>query len=193
MTNNDYERNATGQDFVEDINTFNKNKFLVRFSNFPNFTNFKLNMNVLNLYVESVTIPDLSIPMLQTVYMHERQLHPASIGARELQAVTITFQIDELKKNFQAFYAWMYYMRYGQTCGKTNLKGEELLRMDCIDTIEIVFLNNKNEAVSKMVFGHCILNNLSSMELTKQQSEIGKFTATFEVETIDLEVIKEEE
>ena len=45
MTNNDYERNATGQDFVEDINTFNKNKFLVRFSNFPNFTNFKLNMN----------------------------------------------------------------------------------------------------------------------------------------------------
>ena len=31
------------------------------------------------------------------------------------------------------------------------------------------------------------------MELTKQQSEIGKFTATFEVETIDLEVIKEEE
>ena len=96
MTNNDYERNATGQDFVEDINTFNKNKFLVRFSNFPNFTNFKLNMNVLNLYVESVTIPDLSIPMLQTVYMHERQLHPASIGARELQAVTITFQIDEL-------------------------------------------------------------------------------------------------
>ena len=30
--------NETGQDFVEDINNSNNNKFIVRFSNFPNFT-----------------------------------------------------------------------------------------------------------------------------------------------------------
>ena len=37
--------NETGQDFVEDINNSNNNKFIVRFSNFPNFTGKKLNMN----------------------------------------------------------------------------------------------------------------------------------------------------
>jgi hypothetical protein len=191
MTNNDYERNATGQDFVEDINTSNNNKFIVRFSNFPNFTQYKLNMNVLNLYLESITIPDITIPMLNSIYMHERQLHPATIGARELQTVNLTFQVDELKKNYFAFYSWMVYMRYGRTCGKKNLKQEELVRMNCIDKIETIFLDNNGEVTSKLVFGHCILNNLSSAEFTKQQSEISKFTVTFEVETVDLELAAE--
>ena len=37
--------NETGEDFIEDINNSNSNKFIVRFSNFPNFTGTKLNVN----------------------------------------------------------------------------------------------------------------------------------------------------
>ena len=149
--------NETGEDFIEDINNSNGNKFIVRFSNFPNFTGKKLNVNnLLNQYLESVTVPDISIPMLNSMYMHERQLHPASIGARDLQTITMTFQIDECRKNWYAFYSWMWYMRHGQTCGKKSLIGEELLRFDCIDTIELINLSNNNEVISKMKFSLCI-------------------------------------
>lgn len=186
--------NETGEDFIEDINNSNGNKFIVRFSNFPNFTGKKLNVNnLLNQYLESVTVPDISIPMLNSMYMHERQLHPASIGARDLQTITMTFQIDECRKNWYAFYSWMWYMRHGQTCGKKSLIGEELLRFDCIDTIELINLSNNNEVISKMKFSHCILNNLSSAEFTCQNSELSKFTVTFEIETLDLDLLTDEE
>lgn len=186
--------NETGEDFIDDINNSNGNKFIVRFSNFPNFTGKKLNVNnLLNQYLESVTVPDISIPMLNTVYMHERQLHPASIGARDLQTITMTFQVDECRKNWYAFYSWMWYMRHGQTCGKKSLIGEELLRYDCIDTIELINLNNNGEVISKMKFGHCMLNNLSSAEFTCQNSELSKFTVTFEIETLDLDLLTDEE
>ena len=90
----------------------------------------------------ATSIPDLSIPMLTSMYMHERQLHPNPIGARDLQSITIEFKLDEEMKNFYYFYCWIDAMRHGETCGKKSLKGEELLRMDCIDAIEIVSLNN---------------------------------------------------
>jgi hypothetical protein len=187
------DRNITGQTFVDDINTYNKNKYQVRFSNFPNFTGKTVDMNIFNLYIQSITIPDISIPMLHSMYMHEDQRHPNPIGDRELQTVTITFQVSENQQNWYAFYAWIVFMRHGQTCGKTNLKGEELLRMDCIDTIDVLNFNNKNQLISKMTFGHCILNNVSSMELQFSTSEIGTFTVTFEVETIDLDLMTDDE
>ena len=185
--------NETGDEFVEDINNSNNNKFVVRFSNFPNFTGKKINMNLINQYLESITVPDISIPMLNTIYMEERQLHPATIGSRDLQTITMTFQVDEYRKNWYAFYAWMWYMRHGQTCGKKNLLGEELVRFDCIDVIEVINLTNNNEIVSKLKFGHCILNNVSSVEFTNQSSELSKFTVTFEVETLDLDLMTDEE
>lgn len=185
--------NETGQDFVEDINNSNNNKFIVRFSNFPNFTGKKLNMNNLNQYLESVTVPDVSIPILHSIYLHEDQKHPSPIGARELQTITMTFQVDEARKNWYAFYAWAMYMRYGYPCGKKSLIGEELLRFDCIDTIEVINLSNNNEVISKLKFSHCILSNISSAEFTCQTSELSKFTVTFEVETLDLDLLTDEE
>ena len=185
--------NETGQDFVEDINNSNNNKFLVRFSNFPNFTGKKLNLNNLNQYLESVTVPDISIQMLHSMYLHEDQRHPNTIGKRDLQTLTMTFQVDEARKNWYAFYCWMWFMRHGMSCGKKSLIGEELVRYDCIDTIEVINLSNNNEIVSKLKFQHCILNNVSSAEFTCQSSELSKFTVTFEVESIDLDLLTDEE
>lgn len=190
----EYDKNLTGQGFVnDDINTYNKNKYQIRFSNFPNFTGKTIDMNIFNLFLETFTVPDISIPMLKSVYMHENQLHPATLGARELQTITMTFQCDENLKNWYAFYSWIWFMRHGMSCGKKNLIGEELVRMDCIDVIEILHCNNNNEIISKMKFEHCILNNLSSMELNCQTSEIGKFTATFDVQSIDMDLLTDDE
>ena len=134
------------------INTYNKNKYQVRFSNFPNFTNKMIDNHIFDNYLQSVTIPDMTIPMLTSMYMQDRQLHPNTIGKRELQTITMTFQMDEEQKNWYAFYSWLYFMRHGKSCGKTNLKGDELIRMDCIDTIEILHCNNNGEVISKMKF-----------------------------------------
>lgn len=170
------------------INDFNKNKFVVRFSNLVNFTGIDLDPHILDNYVRSVSIPDLSIPMLTSMYMHERQLHPNPIGARELQSITVEFKLDEELKNFYYFYCWIDAMRHGETCGKKSLKGEELLRMDCIDAIEIVSLNNDNKIQSKMKFKHAILTNLQNVTLEYGTSDICTFACTFDYETIELQL-----
>ena len=170
------------------INDFNKNKFVVRFSNLVNFTGIDLDTHILDNYVRSASIPDLSIPMLTSMYMHERQLHPNPIGARDLQSITIEFKLDEEMKNFYYFYCWIDAMRHGETCGKKSLKGEELLRMDCIDAIEIVSLNNDNKIQSKMKFKHAILTNLQNVNLEYGTSEICTFTCTFDYETVELQL-----
>ncbi len=79
-------------------------------------------------------------------------------------------------------------MRHGETCGKKSLKGEELLRMDCIDAIEIVSLNNDNKIQSKMKFKHAILTNLQNVSLEYGTSDICTFACTFDYETIELQL-----
>lgn len=168
------------------INEFNKNKFLVRFSNLVNFTGLEMDNHVLDNYVHSVSVPDLSIPMLVSFYGHERQIHPNPIGARDLQRITVEFKLDEEMKNYFLFQKWIEHMRYGDTCGKKSLKGEELLRMDCIDAIEIVSLDNDNQIKSKMKFKHAIIVDLATLNLEYGNSDICTFTCTFDYETIEL-------
>lgn len=174
--------------FTTSINDFNKNKYVLRFSNLVNFTGYELDTHILDNYVRSVTVPDLSIPMLTSMYMHERQLHPNPIGARELQTMTVEFKLDEEFKNYFLFYSWIQAMRYGEPCGKTSLKGEELLRMDCIDAIELVSLNNDNKIQSKMKFKHAIISNLANLNLEYGTADICTFTCTFEYETLELQL-----
>lgn len=170
------------------INDFSNNKFIVRFSNLVNMTNYELDTHILDNYVRNVSVPDLSIPMLTSLYQHERQLHPNPIGARDLQTINIEFQLDENMQNYYLFYCWIYWMRFGESCGKTNLKGEELLRMDCIDAIEIVSLNNNNKIVSKMKFKHAIINNLAQLSLQYGVSDVVTFVCTFDYENIELQL-----
>lgn len=176
------------------INDFNKDKFQVRFSNVVNMTGYEhIDSHVLNNYVQEFNIPDVSIPMLTSVFGHERQLHPSPIGSRDLQTINILFKIDEHMFNFWLMYAWLGNMRRGKTCGKTDLKGKELLRMDCIDCIELCLLDNDDHLVSKMKFHHCILSNISSLDLSVKGSEIGTMTCTFEYEEMTFDVETEEE
>ena len=78
-------------------------------------------------------------------------------------------------------------MRAGKPIGKKTVKGEALLRMDCIDAIEICYLNNDNEIVSKMKFYHCIPTTLSSLSLETGTSEEATFIVTFDYENMSLQ------
>ena len=169
-----------------EINNFSNNKFVVRFSNIVNMTDQELDVHILNNYIKTANVPNFSIPMLDTKYLHERQLHPNPIGARDLQTINIEFVLDERMRNYFLLQSWIYFMRYGKTCGKTNLKGDELLRMDCVDAIEIVSLNNDNKIISKMKFRHAIISDLGNLNLTYGSSDIITYAATFHYETIEL-------
>lgn len=169
-----------------EINQFSNNKFVIRFSNLVNMTGEELDSHVLNNYIKNVSIPNFNIPMLDTKYLHERQLHPNPIGSRDLQTINIEFILDEHMKNYYLLQSWIFYMRFGRTCGKTNLKGDELLRMDCVDAIEIVSLNNDNKIISKMKFKHAIISDLGALSLSYGSSDVISYTATFHYETIEL-------
>ena len=84
-------------------------------------------------------------------------------------------------------------MRFGEACGKKNLKGEELLRMDCIDAIELVSLNNNNKIISKMKFKHAIPNNLAQLSLQYGSADNVTFVCTFEYEQIELQLENQED
>lgn len=169
-----------------EINQFSNNKFAIKFSNIVNMTDKELDVHVLNNYIKGVTIPNFSIPMLETKYLHERQLHPNPIGARDLQTINVEFILDERLRNYYLLQSWIYYMRYGKTCGKTTLKGDELLRMDCIDAIEVLSLNNDNKIISKMKFKHAIITDIGNLNLMYGSADVVTFAATFNYETIEL-------
>ena len=85
---------------TQDINNFNKHKWICRFSNMVDFTVLELDTTVLDNYIRTVNIPDLSVNMLTSEFQHERQLHPDPRGARDLQTINMEFKMDEEGKNF---------------------------------------------------------------------------------------------
>lgn len=175
------------------INKFNKNKFLVRFSDFPNLTDISFDTHIFNNYIKTFNIPDISMTMLSSTYLHKRQLHPNTKGSRDLQTITIEFIIDEEMKNWFVMYAWLVETRHGLTSGKKSLIQEELVRLNCVDAIEIISLDNNNNVKSKLKFKHCILSNIGSLQLQYGVSEEATFVCTFEYEEIDIELMCEDD
>lgn len=176
-----------------EINNFNKNKWICRFSNMVDFTDLELDTTVLDNYIRTVNIPDLSVNMLTSEFQHERQLHPDPRGARDLQTINMEFKMDEEGKNFYYFWCWLMSMRAGKPIGKKTALGEKLLRMDCIDAIEVCLLNNDKVMVSKMKFLHCIPTNLSALSLETGQAQEATFIVTFDYENMTLQPVTSEE
>lgn len=175
------------------INLFNKNKWVVRFSNMVDFTGLELDSQVLDNWVKTVNIPDLTVNMLTSEFGHNRQIHPDPRGARDLQTINIEFIMDEEGKNFYYFWCWLMSMRAGKPIGKTSLKGEALLRLDQIDCIEVCLLNNDKVIVSKMKFFDCIPTNLAALSLETGQKNTSTFVVTFDYENMSLQPVTTEE
>lgn len=178
---------------TQSINQFNKNKWIVRFSNMVDFTGLNLDSHILDNYIKTVNIPDVSVNMLTSEWCHIRELHPDPRGARDLQTINIEFIMDEEGKNFYYFWKWLMSMRAGEPIGKTNIKGEPLLKEDCVDVIEVCLLNNNKEMVSKMKFYHCIPTNLAALSLESGQKNIASFVVTFDYENMNLQPLTTEE
>lgn len=177
---------------THDINDFNNNKWVVRFSNIINMTELDLDTTILDNYVNGFQIPDLNLPILTSIYKHDRQLHPGSIGSRDLNTINLEFKMDEKGKNFYLFHKWLMGTRYGENVRQT-IRGEDAIRLNSIDVIELCLLNNNGKLVSKMKFKQCIPTNLSGIQLTYKESEHILFIVTFDFEKLELQPITIEE
>lgn len=178
---------------TQSINQFNKNKWIVRFSNMVDFTDLNLDSQILDNYVKTVNLPDITVTMLTSEFGHNRQIHPNPRGARDLQTINIEFIMDEEGKNFYYFWIWLMSMRAGKPIGKVSVKGDVLLRLDQIDCIELCLLNNDKVMVSKMKFFDCIPTNLSSLSLETGQKNIASFVVTFDYENMEFQPLTVEE
>lgn len=163
------------------VNSYNKNKWRVTFSNIPNFTGKsedQFDLSVINNNIRGVTIPDLTSPLLESFYMNERQEHPNPIGTKELNTVTIEIKADDILLNWHYFWSWIVANRTGQIA-RANLKDEELLRDNCIDIISVYFFDNAKQVKSKIEFQRCFISAISQTDLRYGISENNNFTVTF--------------
>lgn len=90
-------------------------------------------------------------------------------------------------QNWYAAYMLLVKTKFNQTLGKTNLKGEEVLRLNVIDCIELQHLDTEKRIISALKFSPCLLNNISSLDLNFQESTEASFTCTFKYEQLELE------
>jgi hypothetical protein len=80
-------------DFTTNINNYQKNKFRVVLTDWPNGTNLvSINMAIFNNYIRSFAVPDLGLNILTSTNVLETQNHPAATGNRDFQTITIEFR-----------------------------------------------------------------------------------------------------
>ena len=89
-------------------------------------------------------------------------------------------------QNWYAAYMLLVNKKFNISLGKKNLKGEELLRRNVIDCIELQSLDTEKRVISALKFSPCLLNNISSLDLNFQESSQATFTCTFKYEQLDL-------
>lgn len=173
------------QNITTTVNGYNKNKWRVTFSNIPNFTgNDEFDLSVVNNNVRGITIPDLSSPLLTSEYMSFKQNHPNPIGTRDLQTLTLEIQADDYLRNWHYFWDWCMANRLGKIA-RTDLRGEPLLRDNCIDKVNVYFYDNAKNVKSKLEFQRCFITSISNMDLKYGVSEHGSFIVTLDFEGIE--------
>ena len=167
---------------------YNTNKFKIVLSNVPNLTgNTKFDNSVINNYVRGITIPDITIPMLESFYGQARQLHPNPIGSKNLNTVLVEFKVDDTMMNWYIFYCWLVNTRKGQNV-RTGLDGKPLLRLNCIDSLDVYSYNNIDKAASRIKFKSCQITSISNLALKYGTSDAAIFTVTLDYENIEIEI-----
>lgn len=171
-------------------NNFNNNKFKVFMSNVPNLTPISddaLDIASIHNNLRGISIPDLTINLLESHFGQEVQYHPAPTGAKELNTFTMEYLADDKLINWYIFYCWLVGSRAGKSCRK-NLDGQWLLRDNCIDSLRVYMYDNNKTVQSKFEFKRCFLTSISSMDLKYGSSDHATFTLTFKYENFDFKL-----
>lgn len=165
------------------VNNANSEKFRVIFSNIPVPTTrkTKLDLEVFNNYVKSITLPDYSLEMAESKYLGATVRYPSSQYNDNLSQLTIEFFVDEDFENFKAFFDWIDQIRRG--CAT---KGETDTLKSNIKMINVLVNDNENRKTNTLTFTNCWLISMSSLSLIFGSSEELQFSCTFVFDTLDI-------
>ncbi len=169
---------------TQSVNHFNDNSFKILLSNIPNLTGIPdkdFDFAALNNNIRGIQIPDLTGKSLESFYLHQRQIHPNPIGARDLNTVTLEILADDRMMNYYIFQCWLRGSRYGEAA-RTDLRQQPLLRDNCIDSLKVYCYDNAKNVVSKHSFNRAFIQSISTVNLKFGQANHVTFTVTLEYE-----------
>jgi hypothetical protein len=163
------------------INRFHNDKWSINFSNIPSVDKIKTDIQLYNLYVKTVVLPDLFIETVDSQILNSSYRHPMSRINDNLTQLTIEFKADEYLENYYNLYEYMQQLRYGVTGSL-----EDTLRRNTIKSIDVVFLDNQKRDRGRFRFTEAMLINLGSLTLDMGSAEEVTFAASFTYEEVKL-------
>lgn len=171
--------------FVKSPNNFTKNKYALVMSNFPNLSDIpddEVDLTVFSTKVQTVDIPNKTLTMLDSNFKYERQRHPDNTGAKEIQAITVDWILDDRLMNYALFDSWLNGTRYGRAARTREGFDRPLLRDNCIDRLDIYALDNANFPRAVFSFYRVFLTGLGNLNFQFGDASVVTFSTTFEYE-----------
>lgn len=180
------------------VNDFQTNHYEIIISNIPNLTSQtedEFDMSVVNNNIKGISIPDLTVTYLETGDGNHTQYHAASMGARNMNTITLELAADDGLLNWYYFYWWAIGMRTGTIANNPVPEDADdssidwrkhLLRDNCITSINVYSYDNRGKVKTRLTFERCFIETISSLELKSTSSEYGRFTVTLRYEGMDL-------
>ena len=164
-------------------NNFSSDSWRLSFSNIPQLDGDpKVDMLLIDTYIKTVTIPDLSIDTINSEFLGSSSRHVSSRTNDNLAQVALEFVLSEDMKNYNYFYQWFQMLRHGKT--------QERLFKDCVaKEVSVELLDNQKRVVNKMKFTNCILNSVGSLNLTQGVSELITFSVLLQYQEMRRETI----
>lgn len=174
----------------KNVNLFTKNKYVLSISNMPNLTvipDDELDLATFSTSVKSVQLPNITINLLHSYWQHEDQIHPNPQGARETNTLNVSWLLDSKFLNYTIFAAWAQGTKYGIPARRRD-GGDELLRDNCIDRLDVYSLDNAKMPFAKLSFHRVFLTGLGNLDLEFGDSSIVSFQTTFAYEKFGLTI-----
>ena len=159
-------------------NTFHNDRWKISFSDFPTMSVDKLDMSMFDQFVKTVTLPNLSVELINSDYMSSTVRSPISRINAELNTLTIEFIADENLQNYFSFYNWFQMLRYHK------LSTERISRDVCIKSIDVHLLDNQKRTTNILSFTKAFPTDISTIALQMGTSDESVFSVSFMYEEL---------
>lgn len=183
---------AQGAFKYDTINTFHEDNFTCSFSNFPVIEETlnelgvtqPVDMDIFDLYVKDVTIPDQGLLLDEMSYLNRIQLQPMSKGNSRLNAVVVDFMVDASFLNYFLIYTYIRQMREG-------LAPVDIFYKNVIHEMFVDLHANRGDFVTRLKFKDLFPVSTGSLILTSGKSDTLTFAVSFLYNDFTVELIRE--
>lgn len=164
-------------------NTFHQDCFSIVFSNMPSVGDVKVDMRVFDLYVKSMTLPDMISETVNSDFTNSSIRHPISRKNNDIHPLTIEFKASEDLVNYFILHNYIKSLRYG-----VALTDDKDFRNNTIKAITLHMKDNQQRVIGNFTFTNCLLTSLGSLNLMFGSADELTFPVSFVFEEMILEL-----